>query len=108
MVFSWFSTKAAVDFAEELARDFIKRIPSEILQTGTPQAESRFRGASDLMKSRAQVFAERNKLNLFSRARLVNTLKWRFRDAGYDDEKLAPIITEITRIVTLTKPATRK
>jgi hypothetical protein len=101
MVFSWFSTKEVKQFANELAEEFSKRYPlSEVQQPGS-KSESRLRGAKDLMLSRTQVFAERNKLNLYKRAHLANTLKWKFRELGYSADVADPLVLEVARIVTL-------
>jgi hypothetical protein len=63
--------------------------------------ESRLRGAKDLMMSRTQVFAERYKLNLYKRAKLANTLRWRLQELGYDKELIQTLVLEVVRIVTL-------
>jgi len=103
-----FKTKEAVQFASDLATEFTKRAPPAILAESTPQAESRLRGAKDLLVSRTQVFAERNRLNLFSRARLANTLKWRLREAGYKDDLTDALVLEVVRIITLIKATKKK
>ncbi|GAB4057494.1 hypothetical protein [Uliginosibacterium sediminicola] len=104
MVFSWFSTKEVKQFANELAEEFSKRYPLSEVQQPSSKSESRLRGAKDLMMSRTQVFAERNKLNLYKRANLANTLKWKFHEMGYASEVSDPLVMEVTRIVTLIRP----
>ena len=103
MLFSWFETKKSVDFANDLAVEFQKRISPDDLANPTTSIESRLRGAKDLMMSRTQVFAERNSLNLLSRARLANTLQWKLKEFGYADDMVQTLVREVTKIVTLVK-----
>jgi uncharacterized HAD superfamily protein len=100
----WFSTKEVDQFANELATEFNRRFPASEAASATPQTESRLRGSKDLMMSRTQVFAERNKLNLYKRAKLANTLKWKLRELGYEQNLADTLVTEVVRIVTLIRP----
>jgi hypothetical protein len=98
---SWFSTKEVEQFADDLASEFHRRFPAAEISLDAPQSDSRLRGAKDLMMSRTQVFAERHKLNLFKRAKLANTLKWKLRELGYNEKTTDSIVYEVVRIVTL-------
>jgi hypothetical protein len=101
MILNWFNTKEVEKFANELATEFGRRFPASENISASPQRESRLRGAKDLMMSRTQVFAERNKLNLLKRAKLANTLKWALREQGHGAKTVDPLVMEVTRIVTL-------
>jgi hypothetical protein len=98
---NWFSTKEVEKFADDLASEFHRRFPAKEMEQEDRQSESRLRGAKDLMMSRTQVFAERHRLNLFKRAKLANTLKWKLRELGYDPKISDPLVYEVVRIVTL-------
>lgn len=104
-MFGWFDTKEVLQFANELAIEFSKRFPASGSADDSSQNQSRLRGAKDLMLSRTQVFAERHKLNLYKRAKLANTLKWKLRDLGYSTTLTDPIVYEVVRIVTLIRAA---
>jgi hypothetical protein len=84
MVLGWFDTRAAVAFAKEAARE---------IQGALPPAEAAKRVRGDKRARRleriigkAQRFAAENKLNAYKKAKLVNTLKWSLKEAGYPDE----------------------
>ncbi|HSD38405.1 MAG TPA: hypothetical protein VLC92_12910 [Rhodocyclaceae bacterium] len=98
---NWFSTKEVERFADDLASEFHRRFPAAEIAREDPQSESRLRGARDLMMSRTQVFSERHKLNIFKRAKLANTLKWKLRELNYDEKTTDSLVYEVVRIVTL-------
>lgn len=103
MFSGWFSTKEVDQFANELASEFNRRFPVADMANDTPQAESRLRGAKDLMMSRTQIFVERHKLNILKRAKLANTLKWKLSEFGYNAELTDALVYEVVRIVTLVR-----
>ena len=90
MVLGWFDTRAVVAFAEEAARDIQAALPPS-------EAPKRVRGDKRARRferviAKAQRFAAENKLNAYKKAKLVNTLKWSLKEAGYPDEFIEDIV----------------
>ena len=90
MVLGWFDTRAVVAFAEEAARDIQAALPPG-------EAPKRVRGDKRARRferviAKAQRFAAENKLNAYKKAKLVNTLKWSLKEAGYPDEFIEDIV----------------
>lgn len=84
MLFEWFNAREAVAVGTSLADHFLPRDlpePAERRKTGS----SKGRGP-DLQKFVQRVAQEARplKLNLFKRARLLNSFKWRLVEHGYD------------------------
>jgi hypothetical protein len=90
MVLGWFDTRAVVAFAQEAARDIQGALPPG-------EAPRRVRGDKRARRlerviGKAQRFVSENKLNTYKKAKLVNTLKWSLKEAGYPDEFIDDIV----------------
>ena len=90
MVLGWFDTRAVTAFAEEAARDIAAALPPA-------EAPKRVRGDKRAKRferviAKAQRFAADNKLNAYKKAKLINTLRWSLKEAGYPDEFIDDIV----------------
>ena len=90
MVLGWFDTRGVVAFAQEAARD---------IQAALPPGEAPRRVRGDKRAKRlervianARRFAAENKLNAYKKAKLMNTLKWSLKEAGYPEEFIDDIV----------------
>ncbi|MDB5801561.1 MAG: hypothetical protein JWL63_2500 [Rhodocyclales bacterium] len=103
MFLTWFRTEEVDALADSLANEFSRRCPAPTIDEQTPQAKNRLKSASELMCHRVKVFSERQRLNLFKRARLANSLKWKLAALGYDKETINALSYEVAKIATLSK-----
>lgn len=89
MLFDWFDARAATECGASLAEFVAERIPNK-----NPK-----KAPDSLAKLFAQVerFKQGNKLNMYKKAKLANTFKWKLRDYGYTDE----FVDEMTKEVLL-------
>lgn len=93
-MFKWFDATRAKEFAHLLADFLIENMPIE-------QSVKK----DKLLKKRSEVFAnllwkieefkKNNKLNLYQKAQLGNTLKWRLIEAEFESD----FASEITHLV---------
>jgi len=90
MVLGWFDTRAVVAFAEEAARDIHGALPPG----ETPKRVRGDKRAKRLERviGKVQRFVSENKLNTYKKAKLVNTLKWSLKEAGYPAEFIDDIV----------------
>ncbi len=90
MVLGWFDTRAVVAFAEEAARDIQGALPPG----ETPKRVRGDKRAKRLERviGKVQRFVSENKLNTYKKAKLVNTLKWSLKEAGYPAEFIDDIV----------------
>ena len=84
MVLGWFDTRAVVAFAAEAAREIQGALPPA-------EAPKRVRGDKrakrfERVVAKARRFAADNKLNAYKKAKLINTLRWSLKEAGYPDD----------------------
>ena len=83
MVFGWFDAREAEEFGLILAEKFAQQFPP--IKLGKEKDSERKR-AEFVQHLFLQVrhFKQSHKLNLFKKAKLGNTFKWRLLDLGYD------------------------
>lgn len=93
-MFKWFNAQQAKEFANQLADLLIEKMPRDSA------------GKSDkLVKKRSEViasmlwkideFKKNNKLNLYQKAQLGNTFKWRLLEEKFEAE----FVNEMTHLV---------
>ena len=90
-MFSWFDARDAQQFGETLADFFIQRVPVD--EAGNKGLETKKREAIEKMGQQIQIFKVNHKLNLYKKAKLANTFKWKLLDKGYQ----ADTADELTR-----------
>ncbi len=100
MLLSWFDTSEVDAFAESLAGEFTQRMPKEGEVRG---ASGRAKEATATLLARVERFARGHKLNLFKRARLANSLKWKLQEAGYDRSTVDALTLDVAKIASLTR-----
>lgn len=98
MILDWFNTGEAVKFAQQIVRE-VNRLfpPSEHKGKAIPAKE--FRKKFDSLVIRTRDFSLKNKLNLYQKAKLLNTIKWEMKDAGHDEVIIDEFISFITPLL---------
>jgi len=99
MILDWFNAEEAVSFAHETVRE-INRLfpPSE--QKGKAIPTKEFQKKFDGLVTRSRAFVLKNKLNIYQKAKLLNTIKWEMRDAGHDESVIDEFISFLTPLLT--------
>lgn len=101
---SWFDTKEVDEFARDLAKDLIGRMPVSSRNSGNKFTPDRLRNTRDAIVSRAAAFARKHKVNWYKKAHLGNTFKWELRSAGYDQHFIDAMTYDVLVAVTPAKP----
>lgn len=86
MLFSWFNTQKVDAFIDAEIADMIKRVPPARLQAGgttARKAEEQLAKVHDVLLRSASKFVQREKPNLYQKARIANRMKWALREAKY-------------------------
>lgn len=89
MLFDWFDARAAVECGATLAEFVVERIPNKNPKKA-PEALAK-------LFAHIERFKQNHKLNMYKKAKLANTFRWKLVDYGYTDE----FIDEITKEVLL-------
>jgi hypothetical protein len=86
MVFSWFNTSKVDTFVDAEVADLVKRVPAAKLEgssAGAKKAAEQLAKTHDQLLRRAQQFVQREKPNLYQKARIANRMKWALLEANY-------------------------
>lgn len=95
MVLEWFNAEDAVQFGHEIAQQAQLLFPPTPIERQVKTTKKDQKKLDSLI-ARTRTFAQQHKLNLYKKAKLLNTLKWDMREAGYR----GPIIDEIIVLLT--------
>ena len=86
MVFSWFNTQKVDAFIDAEVADLVKRVPPAKLEGdggGAKKATEQLARSHDLLLRHARDFVQREKPNLYQKARIANRMKWALMEAKY-------------------------
>ena len=86
MVFSWFNTQKVDTFIDAEVADLLKRVPPARLEGGSAaarKAEDQLARSHDVLLRHARDFVQRERPNLYQKARIANRMKWALREAKY-------------------------
>jgi ribosomal protein L22 len=86
MVFSWFNTQKVDAFIDAEVADLRKRVPPAKLESAgaaAKKAQDQLAKSHDLLLRHAHDFVQREKPNLYQKARIANRMKWALREAKY-------------------------
>jgi hypothetical protein len=98
MILEWFHTGEAVSFAHEIVREVNRLFPPEEHKGKAIPAKT-YRKRFDSLANRIRNFSSRNNLNIYKKAKLLNTIKWEMRDAGHEESIINEFISFITPLL---------
>jgi hypothetical protein len=99
MIREWFDTREAVAFARGIARDIDRLFPPAALKR-KPTSEKKDQKKFDGLVLRTRTFAQQHRLNIYKKAKLLNTIKWELRDAGHEESLINEILALLTPLLT--------
>jgi ubiquitin len=86
MVFSWFNTSKVDAFIDAEVAYLVRRVPPARLENGgasAKKAEDQLAKSHDVLLRNARNFVQREKPNLYQKARIANRMKWALLEANY-------------------------
>ncbi len=92
MILDWFKSEEVVSFAQEIVREANRLFPPGE-QKGKAIPTKIFQKKFDGMAVRTRTFALKNKLNIYKKAKLLNTIKWEMREAGQEENVIDEFIS---------------
>jgi hypothetical protein len=98
MILEWFDAGEAVSFAHEIVKD-VNRLFPPAEQKGKAIPAKEYKRKFDGMISRTQTFSAKHKLNIYKKAKLLNTIKWEMKDAGHKDVIINEFISFIAPLL---------
>jgi hypothetical protein len=98
MIREWFDAGEAVAVARGIARD-IDRLYPRTPPKGKPTSVKKDRKKLDSLVLRTRTFAQHHKLNVYKKAKLLNTIKWELRDGGHEETLINEILALLTPLL---------
>ncbi len=84
MILDWFNAGEAVLFAQKMVRD-INRLFPPTEQKGKAIPAKVYQQKFNSLVVGIRTFSKKNKLNIYKKAKLLNTIKWEMKDAGHEE-----------------------
>ena len=98
MILDWFNAGEAVRFAQQIVREVNRLFPPDE-HKGKAIPKKEFQKKFESLVVRTHDFSVKNKLNIFQKAKLLNTIKWDMRDAGHEENIIDDFISFITPLL---------
>jgi hypothetical protein len=92
-MFSWFNATEAQQFGNSLADFLMERIST--VDSGKADKAAKRQEVINKMLLQIEIFKANHKLNLYKKAKLANSFKWKLLDANYASE----FVDEMTKLV---------
>jgi hypothetical protein len=99
----WFDTKDVNALAQWVVNDVLERLPPASLGRSDHKITERVHRMSEAISGRVRDFASTRKPNLYQRAHLGNRVKWALKEAGYPEDFVATLVTELMTLVTVAR-----
>ncbi len=85
-------------FAQGIVRD-VNRLFPPADQKGKPIPAKEYQKKFDSLIARTRAFSLKHKLNIYKKAKLLNTIKWEMKDAGHEDAVIKEFISFIVPLL---------
>ncbi len=92
MILDWFNTEEVVLFAQEVVRE-VNRLFPPLEQKGKAIPTKLFQKKFDSLIVRTRAFSLKHKLNIYKKAKLLNTIKWEMREANHEEAVIDEFIS---------------
>lgn len=91
MVIEWFNASRVVDFAEEIALEIEKLFPLDD-KKDKPSNAKKDQKRFDSLLIRVRAYTKKTPLNVYKKAKFLNTVKWKLHDAEYDEKFISDVV----------------
>lgn len=94
-MFAWFNTQESINFAKSIVRDISTVFPPMQPPQPTQKGRDNVAKALDSTFQRAADFGREKKLNLFKKAKYLNTLRWELTELNYPKDFVDDVIKDV-------------
>ena len=95
MLIEWFNASEVVAVAEEIVLEIEKLFPLDEKQA-KPRNAKKEQKRIDSLLARVRAHTLKTPLNVFKKAKFLNTVKWQLRDAGYEEKFISDVVALLT------------
>ena len=98
MLLDWFDTKDLVIFGERFADDLTALVPAATSHSVSIGSQKIKRRLNSLLH-KTDVYLAGNSFNFYKKAKFLNIVKWRLRDAGHGEDFIDEVVSYlVTRL----------
>jgi len=97
----WFNTKDVDEFADSIVAALRERVPPSGVGASAGKEMEKLRKSFGQLIARIDGFCQMHRMNLYTKARLGNRVKWALRDAGYSQTFVDTFTQEVVTHVAL-------
>jgi len=98
MILDWFNAGEAVSFAKEIVRD-VNRLFPPADNKGKAIPAKEYKRKFESLIARIRAFSLKHKLNIYKKAKFLNTIKWEMKDAGHEDTIIKEFISFVVPLL---------
>jgi hypothetical protein len=98
MKLEWFNAGEAVLFAQAIVRE-INRLFPPADRKGKAIPKKEYQRRFDSLIARIRTFSLEHELNIYKKAKLLNTIKWELKDAGHEEAFISEFISFIAPLL---------
>ena len=98
MILDWFNAGEAVLFGRKIVKE-INRLFPPTEQKGKAIPAKVYQQKFDSLVGRIQTFSKKNQLNIYKKAKLLNTIRWEMKDAGHEEVIIKEFVSFITPLL---------
>ena len=98
MLLKMFDTTEVIVFAKEVVIDIDKLFPARP-KPPTPKTLEKDRKKLDTLIFRVRVFAKNHKLNIYKKAKFLNTIKWKLKDAHHEEAFINDMVALLATVL---------
>lgn len=100
MILDWFDAREIVVFADQIFLEIEKAFPI-LPSLGRAAKVGKEKHKLDRMVMKIRAFALQYHPNIYKKARFLNVLKWKLREAGYNEEFSKDVVALLTTALSL-------
>lgn len=98
MILDWFNAEEMVSFAQEIVRE-VNRLFPPADQKGKAIPVKEYQRKFDSLVGRIRTFSAKRKLNIYKKAKLLNTIKWEMREVGHEETIIDEFISFVAPLL---------
>lgn len=95
MVIGWFDASEVVAFAEEIVLEIEKLFPLDEQHAKSRNMKKEQKRLNSLLV-RVRSYAMKAPLNVYKKAKFLNTIKWKLHDAGHEQQFISDVVALLT------------
>jgi hypothetical protein len=107
-VFETFKTKQVDEFADSIIAELRERHPPERARPARPKDIERVQKLFGRIFLRIDSFVSEHRLNLYTKARFANRIRWGLKEAGYADDFVETATREVATHAALATRAAKR